>query len=774
MKIDMKRIVLFLAYTVGLISCISNELDTPDELYSDKVDKERLIFSASYGNDTKTHLINSTEVWWNSNEIISINGEHFWSTNEEPAPIAEFEGEVEPAETYIAVYPGIKMFEWNREEQMYYIEISDMQNAVNGTFDNETNLSAAKTSSDNMNLHFHNLLGYVAFDITADDLNLRKLTVETMAGEPLSGICNLIWDDEKPVLNSIDEHGGSSVHLRFDDEDKTGKYYIAMLPGTYSKGLTFRFEDNDDRYSILKISESITMEAGKIMNLGEIKDLSFKHDHELLLKKQASALRNIYVDCNGNKWKNNTNWMSEAPIDEWYGIETDEMGYVTNIDLSSNNLVGHMYLDCASDFKRLESFNFNDNAIEEFYIKGNKLIKQAEFKNWCTRNLDIHDIPNVEIDDCDGLEHLYTHCETFVLKNCALTLGDHIMDINAKDAYVYNCQMESCGINSETLVFEESATNNLWYAYTSKQLEIVDSYCSTICNANFTDETIIILNNAALWRSNWDEYSFKILTCSIEGKDWNDLFDEESDYTYSEEVILMRLYKQTNGSKWLNNTNWGTEKPLNEWYGITTDNEGFITSIDLHDNGLSAISINLNLVGLSRLNTINISGNEFGQLRIIGNQVMEDITLRECASESIYIDNIEKVMIENCDSLSIIDGECKNLVVKDCAFKHDAQTPFYISPKDVHIQGCDMHSCGVSSETLRFEDSSTYDTWHCYTSEKLEIINSHCSTICSWDFDENADIILDNATLWRSNWDEHSLVTLNCTIKGSGWDAIFK
>ena len=128
----------------------------------------------------------------------------------------------------------------------------------------------------------------------------------------------------------------------------------------------------------------------------------------------------------------------------------------------------------------------------------------------------------------------------------------------------------------------------------------------------------------------------------------------------------------------------------------------------------------------------------------------------------------------DCDSLSSIGGSCKELLVKDCEFKYGASTPFEINVENAHILGCSMHSCGLSSDVLVFEESSTYDTWYCVTSSRLEIINSYCSTICGWDFDEDADIILENATLWRSNWDDTSLVTLTCSLKGRDWDRLFE
>lgn len=288
------------------------------------------------------------------------------------------------------------------------------------------------------------------------------------------------------------------------------------------------------------------------------------------------------------------------------------------------------------------------------------------------------------------------------------------------------------------------------------------------------DDTDIILQNATLWRSNWDEYSLRTLNCTIKGEDWDELFDDEAGNDGSEQIVLMRLFNLANGSEWTDNTNWGSDKPLDEWYGITTDAEGYVTAIDLKGNGLSAATLIFDFRNLSRLASLDISDNSFSCLKINGNGELDEIELKRCVSESISVENIAKVSIVECDSLASISGSCTELLVKDCAFRTNVSTPFGIYAESAHILNCTMHSCGLNSDILVFEQSTTYDTWYCYTSSRLEIIDSYCATICGWDFDEDADIILENATLWRSDWNDESLVTLTCSVKGRDWSGLFE
>ena len=54
-----------------------------------------------------------------------------------------------------------------------------------------------------------------------------------------------------------------------------------------------------------------------------------------------------------------------------------------------------------------------------------------------------------------------------------------------------------------------------------------------------------------------------------------------------ERKILIEFYNATNGPEWKNNTNWCSEEPLSQWYGIQVNWwPGTLTGLDLRDNGL--------------------------------------------------------------------------------------------------------------------------------------------------------------------------------------------
>ena len=54
----------------------------------------------------------------------------------------------------------------------------------------------------------------------------------------------------------------------------------------------------------------------------------------------------------------------------------------------------------------------------------------------------------------------------------------------------------------------------------------------------------------------------------------------------SDREVLEALYRTTNGPNWTDSTNWLTDAPLSEWFGVATENSR-VTELVLFGNGLS-------------------------------------------------------------------------------------------------------------------------------------------------------------------------------------------
>ena len=74
------------------------------------------------------------------------------------------------------------------------------------------------------------------------------------------------------------------------------------------------------------------------------------------------ALVALYNATDGSNWNDTTNWLSDEPLDIWYGI-TIYQGRVTELDLSTNSLTGTVNEEI-KDLTNLQSLNLFNNSLE--------------------------------------------------------------------------------------------------------------------------------------------------------------------------------------------------------------------------------------------------------------------------------------------------------------------------------------------------------------------------------------------------------------------------
>ena len=74
------------------------------------------------------------------------------------------------------------------------------------------------------------------------------------------------------------------------------------------------------------------------------------------------ALAALYNATNGPGWKNSENWLSEVPLDQWYGVFTDCDGSLAGLDLGENGLTGPIPSELGS-LSHLELLWLSDNQL---------------------------------------------------------------------------------------------------------------------------------------------------------------------------------------------------------------------------------------------------------------------------------------------------------------------------------------------------------------------------------------------------------------------------
>ena len=70
----------------------------------------------------------------------------------------------------------------------------------------------------------------------------------------------------------------------------------------------------------------------------------------------------LYNATNGADWRRNDNWLTDAPVGEWYGVTTDVSGRVTVLKIVDNRLSGEIPVELGS-LANLEVLNLRPNQL---------------------------------------------------------------------------------------------------------------------------------------------------------------------------------------------------------------------------------------------------------------------------------------------------------------------------------------------------------------------------------------------------------------------------
>ena len=61
---------------------------------------------------------------------------------------------------------------------------------------------------------------------------------------------------------------------------------------------------------------------------------------DLVEEPDRNALKAVYKGAIGDGWSNNENWLTDAPLDDWYGVSADAADVVPGLELPHNGLSG--------------------------------------------------------------------------------------------------------------------------------------------------------------------------------------------------------------------------------------------------------------------------------------------------------------------------------------------------------------------------------------------------------------------------------------------------
>ena len=280
---------------------------------------------------------------------------------------ARFESETGVSgEEFYAFYPYSAQSAVDGTKISY--RLTDGQDYRAGSFDTGDCPMVAK--STNSDFRFLQTCGIIRLRLTGT-MAVSAIRLQGNNGEALAGDGTIDVASDAPVF-TIDGNGDkqTTIQLRTSanvqlSELSVTEFYFVVAPQTLTQGITVDITGtiNGKEQTIRKQTQkSITVTRSVISSFAAV-------DTDAELEPEGPTDRDIlialYDATNGDNWTNNTNWCTNAPLSEWYGVSTsyfDEGERVVDLYLSVNNLMG-VIPEEIGDLNKLSVLNLNANQL---------------------------------------------------------------------------------------------------------------------------------------------------------------------------------------------------------------------------------------------------------------------------------------------------------------------------------------------------------------------------------------------------------------------------
>ncbi len=307
-----------------------------------------------------------------------------------------------------------------------------------------------------------------------------------------------------------------------------------------------------------------------------------------------AALVALYEATDGPNWRNSENWLTEAPLGEWFGVETNREGRVVTLAMSywdpqteqsvGNGVSGPIPPELG-----------NLANLERLYLHENDLTGP---------------IPP-DLGNLANLERLSLH-------------GNDLTDpIPAELGGLANLKSLGLGANDLTgpipqelgslasLTSLNLAGNGLTGAIPTELGNLADLERLYLSGNDLTGpipESFLGLD--ALERFHFGRNADLCAPGAIDFVTWLEGIEEASGpyCNESDTDVLNQLYETTGGPDWTNSGGWLETPALEEWYGVTANSLGRVTALDLSRNRLVG-GLPAKLGELAQMTELRIAGN---------------------------------------------------------------------------------------------------------------------------------------------------------------------
>ena len=323
---------------------------------------------------------------------------------------------------------------------------------------------------------------------------------------------------------------------------------------------------------------------------------------------ERAALVALNHATGGLNWTLNENWLTDRPLREWSGVDVDGQGRVIRLDLVNNGLTGTIPSELGS-LTNLRSLNLGANGLtgsipaelgslanlESLELSNNELTGSIPEELGLLGNLRSLDLSDNELMGPIPEElGLLANLESLALSNNGLTGS-----IPAELGSLANLRTLELGTNFLTGSIPGGLgslanLDRLLISYNDVEGPVPSSFLDLdLDQFRFnSNDRLCVPGTSAFVRWSKEISNFR------GGAFCND----------ADRAILEVLHEVTGGSSWTDSAGWRGVDAVGDWYGVTVDSLGRVTSLNLSDNGLDG-RLPGNLALLSRLTELRIDGN---------------------------------------------------------------------------------------------------------------------------------------------------------------------
>ena len=148
---------------------------------------------------------------------------------------------------------------------------------------------------------------------------------------------------------------GDTVRLAVEVRDATGAR-IGDAQVAWSSG----------EESVASVDRAGLVQAlarGETVITAKSAELSARARVTVVEPSDRGALVSLFRSTGGEKWLDRRNWLTDAPLGDWYGVTVDPAGRVVRLELDANNLAGPIPPEIAH-LTRLRRLTLADNALD--------------------------------------------------------------------------------------------------------------------------------------------------------------------------------------------------------------------------------------------------------------------------------------------------------------------------------------------------------------------------------------------------------------------------